>query len=127
MTVTAFPALTPLGRTSVTVFGATVLVSLAAAFTGPAANWSVIGWPEIGALIVFGIGGLAISQVLWIMSVGSLGIGAAALHLNAAPFYVMVILFALGGQWNWFQAVGAAIVGLGVLIAQGILFPKLAR
>ena len=126
MTVTAFPGLTPLGRTTVTVVGATVLVNLAAAFSGPAANWSVIGWPEIGALMLFGIGGLAISQVLWIMSVGRLGIGAAALHINAAPFYVMVILFAFGGQWNWFQAIGAAIVGLGVLIAQGILFPKLA-
>jgi hypothetical protein len=33
----------------------------------------------------------------------------------------MLILFALGGLWNWPQAFAAALVGLGVLIAQGIL------
>ena len=33
----------------------------------------------------------------------------------------MLILFALGGVWNWPQAGAAALVALGVLIAQGIL------
>lgn len=127
MTVTAFPTLTPLGRTGVTITGAAILVALAAALIGPAADWSRLGLREWGALAVFAIGGIAISQVLWIMAVGRLGIGAAALHINAAPFYVMVILFALGGVWNWNQALGAAIVGLGVLIAQGLLLPRLAR
>ena len=67
------------------------------------------------------VGSLALSQVLWIKSVGRLGIGLAALHINAAPFYVMLILFAFGAPWNWTQALGAAIVGLGVLVAQGVI------
>ena len=67
------------------------------------------------------IGGLAISQVLWIMSIGSLGIAMSSLHINATPFYVMLILFALGGAWNWTQATAAAVVGLGVLVAQGLV------
>lgn len=125
LTVTAFPALSPLGRTTVTLTGAALVTVLAAsaqaALGGPIADWAQLGAREWGALMVFGIGGLAISQVLWIMSVGSLGIGLAALHINAAPFYVMLFLFALGGAWNWTQALGAAVVGLGVLIAQGIL------
>jgi membrane protein YdbS with pleckstrin-like domain len=41
--------------------------------------------------------------------------------MNATPFYVMLILFAMGGAWNWTQAFAAAIVGLGVLIAQGVI------
>ncbi|WP_291837882.1 hypothetical protein [Limimaricola sp.] len=42
----------------------------------------------------------------------------AAFHINIAPFYVMMILLALGGVWNWPQAIGAAIVALGVVLAQ---------
>jgi hypothetical protein len=41
--------------------------------------------------------------------------------MNATPFYVMIILFAMGGAWNWTQAFAAAIVGLGVLVAQGVI------
>jgi hypothetical protein len=31
---------------------------------------------------------------------------------------VMLILLTLGGNWSWPQAVGAAIVGSGVILAQ---------
>lgn len=125
MTVTSFPALTPLGRTTVTLTGAALATSAAAAANallgGAAPDWNVLGLKELGALAVFAIGGLAISQVLWIMSIGSLGIAMSSLHINATPFYVMLILFALGGAWDWTQAAAAAVVGLGVLVAQGIV------
>jgi hypothetical protein len=55
------------------------------------------------------------------MAVGQLGIGLSSLHMNAVPFYVMIIMFALGAAWNWPQAYGAVIVALGVLIAQGLI------
>jgi hypothetical protein len=125
MTVTSFPALTPLGRTTVTLTGAALATSAAAAVNamwgGAAPDWSALGLKELGALAVFAIGGLAISQVLWIMSIGSLGIALSSLHVNATPFYVMLILFALGGAWNWTQAAAATVVGLGVLVAQGLV------
>ena len=124
LTVTAFPALSPLGRTTLTLTGAAILTSVAAlihAATGATSlDWALLGWPEFGALAVFSIGGLAISQVLWIMAVGHLGIGLASLHVNATPFYVMLILYVLGGAWSWPQAIAAAVVGLGVLIAQDL-------
>ena len=125
MTVTSFPTLTPLGRTTVTLTGAALATSAAAAANallgGAGPDWNVLGLKELGALAVFAIGGLAISQVLWIMSIGSLGIAMSSLHINATPFYVMLILFALGGDWDWTQALAAAVVGLGVLIAQGLV------
>ena len=127
LTITAFPDLSPLGRTSITLTGAAILISVAAighaalGATGPL--WAQLGWREFGALAVFSIGGLAISQVLWVMSVGQLGIGLASLHINATPFYVMLILFMFGAAWSWPQAVAAAIVGVGVLIAQGVFSP----
>lgn len=128
-TVTSFPTLTPLGRTAVTVTGAAILMSVIAvvysAAGGPPTQWGAIGLPEIGALLLFGIGSLAISQILWIIAVGQLGIGLSALHMNAVPFYVMLIMFALGSAWNWPQAYGAVIVAIGVLIAQGLIrLPK---
>lgn len=124
-TVTAFPSLSPLGRTTVTLTGAAVATCLAALILhlagGPAPDWAALGWREAGALAVFAIGGLAISQVLWIISVGRLGIALSALHINMTPFYVMLILFALGGRWDWMQALGAAVVLAGVLVAQGLV------
>ncbi len=125
LTVTAFPQLTALGRTTITLTGATLATGVAAAVSlllgAPGPNWAVLGLKEFGALALFSIGGLAISQMLWIASIGSIGIALASLHINATPFYVMIILFVLGGEWRWAQALAAAIVGLGVLIAQGII------
>jgi len=125
LTVTAFPRTSPLGRTAVTLTGAAVAMLAAAGaqwtLGGPAPTFAAWGWPEVGAMLLFSVGALGISQVMWIMSVERLGIGLSALHINAAPFYVMLILFALGSPWNWVQAGAAAVVGLGVLIAQGIV------
>lgn len=131
MTVTAFPGVSPLGRTTLTLTGAAVATTLAAvlqgALTGPSPDWSLIGGREIAALAIYAIGGLAIAQVLFIMAVGSIGIGYSTMHINATPFYVMFITYALGGVWNWTQAFGALVVGLGVLVAQGVRFPRRAR
>ncbi len=125
LTVSAFPTLTPLGRTTVTLTGAALATTLAAVLNallgGAGPQWELLGAKELGALAVFAIGGLAISQVLWIMSIGSLGIALSSLHINATPFYVMLILFAMGGAWQWTQALAAVVVGLGVLVAQGIV------
>ena len=124
LTITAFPDLTALGRTTITLSGAAILITTAAlghfALGGVAPDLTLLGWREFGALAMFSIGGLAISQVLWIISVGQIGIGLASLHINATPFYVMLILFLLGAPWVWPQALAAAVVGLGVLIAQGV-------
>lgn len=124
-TVTALPGLTPLGSTSVTVFGAAVAALIFAlvgsVFGQPAPNFGAFGIKETAALVIFGVGGLAISQLLWIIAVGRLGIAMSALHINLTPFYVMLFMLAMGGVWNWLQAAGAALVCLGVVIAQGML------
>ncbi len=125
LTVTAFPELTSLGRTTVTMTGAGLAGLLATGLSalggGAMADWGQLGTIDWLRLLAFSVGSLGVSQVLWIMSVGKLGIGLAALHINAAPFYVMLITWALGSPWNWMQALGAAIVGLGVLAAQNLL------
>ncbi len=124
-TVTALPGLSPLGSTSLTVCGAAIAgTAFALIGTGlglPGPNLSAFGVTEFAALTVYGIGGLAISQLLWIVAVGRLGIAMSSLHINLTPFYVMVFMLALGGTWSWIQALGAALVALGVLVAQGLI------
>jgi drug/metabolite transporter (DMT)-like permease len=124
-TIVTFPDMTPLGRTTLTVSGAfiaSLTLTLAwAALGGPPVLWAAIGWREIGALAIFGIGSLALSQILWIIGVERIGIGAASLHMNAVPFYVMIFAFAFGAEWNWLQAFGAVVVVIGVLIAQNMI------
>ena len=69
-------------------------------------------------LLIYAFCGLAISQVFWILGVAKLGIGMASFHLNATPFYVMLIVLAMGGSWDWMQALGAAVLAIGVVVAQ---------
>lgn len=125
LTVTAFPGLSPVGQTALTITGAAIASSLAAlaqlGLGGSLPDLSPWTWREWGALLAFSVGSLGISQLMWIVSVGRLGIGMSALHINAAPFYVMLILFAAGSAWDWGQAGAAALVGLGVLVAQGLI------
>jgi drug/metabolite transporter (DMT)-like permease len=124
-TVKALPNLTALGRSAVTVGGAAVVMLIVALGDGLVRDawpdWGAIGAREFMGLAIFGIGSMAISQLLWIISVGRIGIGAASLHMNAVPFYVMLMVFLLGGAWSWWQTAGAVIVVAGALIAQGLL------
>jgi drug/metabolite transporter (DMT)-like permease len=124
-TVRALPDMTALGRSTVTVAGAAVVMLIAAVadgvIRGAWPNWSAIGLTEFTGLAIFGIGSMAVSQLLWIVSVGRIGIGAASLHMNAVPFYVMLIVFLFGGPWNWWQTAGAVVVVTGAFVAQGLL------
>ncbi len=124
-TVKALPNLSPLGRSAVTVAGCAATAMIAAIgdglIRGAWPDWQAIGPSEFAGLAVFGIGSMAISQLLWIISVGRIGIGAASLHMNAVPFYVMLIVFLIGGPWSWVQTLGATIVVTGALIAQGLI------
>lgn len=129
-TVKALPELSPLGRVAITVAGCAVVALITALGDGLARgnwpDWAAIGPVEFGGLAIFGIGSMAVSQLLWIISVGRIGIGAASMHMNAVPFYVMLMVFLLGGPWNWGQTLGAAVVVTGALIAQGLIAPGLS-
>lgn len=124
-TVKALPDLSPLGRCTVTVAGCAAVMLVAALgdglLRGVWPDWAAIGWTEFAGLAIFGIGSMAVSQLLWIISVGRIGIGAASMHMNAVPFYVMLMVFALGGPFSWLQTLGAVIVLVGALIAQGLI------
>lgn len=121
-TVKSLPEMTSLGQASSTFVGAMIFcVAVLALFkimgwegtqSAPLGFW---GW---SMLLTYAWGGMALSQAFWILGVSRLGIGIASFHLNAAPFYVMLILLFAGGGWDWGRVLGAALLGFGVVLAQ---------
>jgi len=112
-----------IGQTALTMFGGmlTSLVFLCLAL------FFDLGETRIGnldsfnflLLFIFIFISQTISQTIWIWGAGRLGVLLASFHSNAVPFYVMLIMLVLfGNDWSWYQALGAFIVGLGVIIAQ---------
>lgn len=117
-----FPDLSPIGQTTITLAGAAVFSVVAFVLAWSAGLDVGVSAPvdmsQMGYLAIYALGAMALSQLLWIMGIGRLGIALAAVHINAAPFYVMLIVVALGGAWNWAQAAGAILIGLGVVVSQ---------
>ena len=118
-----FQSLSTIGQTTITLIGSLVVVSIIYGVC------FIVGLGEIQLgftdsrnltlLFVMSIASIAVAQLLWIWGAGGLGILLASLHMNVAPFYVMgIVVVFMDGQWVWGQAFGAALVGVGVLVAQ---------
>ena len=73
---------------------------------------------QVLCILIFAATGISISQVLWIKGVSQLGIAMASIHMNSAPFYVMLFVFLLGGSWIWVQFWALILVVIGVLLTQ---------
>ena len=73
---------------------------------------------QVLCILIFAATGISISQVLWIKGVSQLGIATASIHMNSAPFYVMLFVFLLGGLWVWVQFWSLILVVIGVLLTQ---------
>jgi len=121
-TVKSLPSLSSLGQTTVTSFGMTLfgigLYLIALLFGLPGTTIPEVTNNHVILILITGWVSLSISQYLWIKGVGGIGIGIASFHLNAAPFFVMLIVLILGGDWNWQQAFGALVLVSGVIISQ---------
>ncbi|WP_425079927.1 DMT family transporter [Ruegeria denitrificans] len=117
-----FPELSQTGRTTITFVGGLAMASLlvfGSAQLGlevmPATAFDV---QQAGMLMIYALVSMGLSQVLFITSVGKLGVALASFHINVAPFYVMLIMLMLGDEWNWTRALGAGIVAMAVVLAQ---------
>ncbi len=121
-TVHAFPALSTFGRATITFIGATVfclfVYDISVLFDLGGTAYAPLSASHWGLLVFYAWGAMAISQALWIMGVERLGIGMSSFHLNAVPFYVMLILFLSTGEFDTSKLIGAAILCIGVVLAQ---------
>ena len=124
-TTRQFESLSTIGQTTITLIGGvTFFAATFALFTLFGFGGASIGLLDnthIFLLVFSAFVSLALAQLLWIKAAGSLGVFLASFHMNAVPFYVMVIVvLLLDRQWNWIQAGGAALVAVGVLVSQSI-------
>ena len=121
-TVKNLPGMSLLGQVAVTTSGmvgsAVFVYFVSSIFFDITESPSQITYEHLGLILIYACLAIGISQILWIKSVAQLGIGLSSFHLNAAPFYVMLMLFLLGNSWIWHQTLGAVIVISGVIIAQ---------
>lgn len=122
-TTSDFRSLSYVGRTTITMAGALAVVAVIylcmLALGIPGTAFGQFDFLHGSLLLVTSIASLALAQHLWIRGASGLGILLASLHMNAVPFYVMVIVVMfLGESWNWWQAAGAAVVATGVIVAQ---------
>ena len=70
-------------------------------------------------MFAFSLLSVSISQPCWIAGARGLGIVIASFHLNAVPFYIMVVLvFIRDGIFDPFKLLGVILIGLGVFLAQ---------
>jgi drug/metabolite transporter (DMT)-like permease len=122
-TTREFANLSSLGQTTITLTGAMLFLTVTFLF------WKLTGLKgaeignsdqyHLGMLIGVAILSLAFAQFLWIKGAGVLGIMLASFHMNAVPFYVMVIVVLfLDQDWNASQAIGALLVAIGVIVSQ---------
>jgi len=119
--VTKLSELSSIARSSITFTGAAVFttISFAIFFT-----LGLIEFPNLPtssqflSLIIYSVIAMAISQIFFLAAVDKVGIAITSLHLNFSPFYVMIILFLLGGIWDLRAIIGASIVAFGVWLAQ---------
>ena len=119
--VTKLSGLSSIARSSITFTGAAVFTTISFLVLF---NLGLIEIPnkittnQLFSLIIYSVISMAISQVFFIASVDKVGIAISSLHLNFSPFYVMIILFILGGALDLRAAIGASIVAFGVWLAQ---------
>jgi len=119
--VTKLSELSSIARSSITFTGAAVFttISFAIFFT-----LGLIEFPNLPtssqflSLIIYSVIAMAISQIFFLAAVDKVGIAITSLHLNFSPFYVMIMIYLLGGTWDLRAIIGASIVAFGVWLAQ---------
>lgn len=100
--------------------GASLLAVVSVAFLalGVAQPRVALDVPNLAAALWMSVVAIGCSVPLWFASARILGITVTAIHINLAPFYVMLMALAFGGTISGRQVVGAVLVAAGALLAQ---------
>jgi drug/metabolite transporter (DMT)-like permease len=84
-----------------------------------------LSWSVIGSVLTLGAVGTGIAFVIHLRNIRLVGASTASMVTYIIPVFATVVgVVVLGEGITWYQPVGAALVMLGVAIAEGMLFGR---
>ena len=107
-----------------------VLGLLAPLVSGTVPDVRALSWPVVGSVATLGAVGTGIAFVIHLRNIRLVGASTASMVTYIIPVFATVVgAVVLGERITWYQPVGAALVLLGVAVAEGVLFksPGLGR
>jgi drug/metabolite transporter (DMT)-like permease len=101
-----FRSLSVVGRSAITITGGVIVVwgvFLVMLVLGlPGTETGLLDNRHMAMLVFSAVASTALAQFLWMRGNAGLGILLASFHMNAVPFYVMVIVvLLLDAHWSW--------------------------
>jgi drug/metabolite transporter (DMT)-like permease len=82
----------------------------------------------IGSVLTLGAVGTGIASVIHLRNIRLVGASTASMVTYIIPVFATVVgVVVLGEGITWYQPVGAALVLLGVAVAEGMLFSRIPR
>jgi drug/metabolite transporter (DMT)-like permease len=120
-TVTHFPGVRDLPKTAAALICASgVLLVFTAAGLGAGLAEPHYDLSPRSLLLLAWMGPIAFAgaSLLWLTATRMLGVTVAGIHQNEIPFFVMALLLAFGGSFEWLHVAGAMLVLAGAGLAQ---------
>ena len=102
------------------IVASVVLGLLAPLVSGSVPDVRGLSWPVIGSVLTLGAVGTGIAFVIHLRNIRLVGASTASMVTYIVPVFATVVgAVVLGEGITWYQPVGAALVLLGVAVAEG--------
>jgi drug/metabolite transporter (DMT)-like permease len=103
------------------IVASVVLAVVAPLVSGGVPHPAQLSWQVVASILTLGVVGTGIAFVIHLRNIRLIGASAASMVTYIIPVFATLIgALVLGEQIAWYQPIGAAIVLLGVAVAQGV-------
>jgi drug/metabolite transporter (DMT)-like permease len=103
------------------IVASVVLAVVAPLVSGGVPHPAQLSWQVLASILTLGVVGTGIAFVIHLRNIRLIGASAASMVTYIIPVFATLIgALVLGEQIAWYQPIGAAIVLLGVAVAQGV-------
>jgi drug/metabolite transporter (DMT)-like permease len=103
------------------IVASVVLAVVAPLVSGGVPHPAQLSWQVVASILTLGVVGTSIAFVIHLRNIRLIGASAASMVTYIIPVFATLIgALVLGEQIAWYQPIGAAIVLLGVAVAQGV-------
>jgi drug/metabolite transporter (DMT)-like permease len=110
------------------IVASVVLAVVAPLVSGVVPHPAQLSWQVIASVLTLGVLGTGIALLIHLRNIRMIGASAASMVTYIIPVFATVIgALVLGERIAWYQPIGAAIVLLGVAVAQGVGLRRVRR